>query len=879
MRPEQGLDPEEVRRRLERSGPNRIPQAPPVSPWVVFFDQLRSGLVLLLVGAAALAAAIGDFLDASVILVVVGINAVLGFVQEYRAERAISALRAFVPERARVRRGGRLAVVEATELVPGDVVALESGDRVPADGRLLESHRLEVDESGITGESSAVVKRAGVKVAEGAPLADRINLGFMNTVVTRGRGLLLVTATGRDTQMGRMATLMEEAGEGPTPLQVQLGHLGHRIATVAGAAIVVVVALGLLAGRDRVETVLTAISLAVAAIPEGLPAVVAVTLAVGMHRMARSRAIVKRMAAAETLGCATLICSDKTGTLTLNQMTARAAVYCGCRFAVDGAGYSAEGEIVPEEGSADVPPLEDLLLPLALCNDARVSDGQVVGDATEAALIVLAAKAGLDVEEAAPRWPRVAEVPFDPQRRFMATFHRGGTGVRLFVKGAPDVLLEHSTFVAGPEGPVPLDAALREELARENATLAARGLRVIAAAERHLEDGATGDEEALLDQVRDLTFLGLVGIMDPPRPEVREALDLCRQAGIAVKMITGDQKATAEAIARELGLEGDVIESGELDWTDEERLGERLGPIGVFARLAPEHKVALVRVAQARGHVVAMTGDGANDAPALRHADIGIAMGRGGTDVTRQAATLVLTDDNFATIVGAVRQGRTVYENIGKFVRFQLSTNFGAIFSVFSAPLLGLPIPFNPIQILWVNIIMDGPPALALGLDPPRPDVMSDPPRGRSKRLLSLPGLARLAGFGAVMTASTLGVLAWALDRGPTGWALSLAFTTFVWCQLFNALNVRSQTSSAFGRQIFTNGQLWAALVGVFGLQLLATSWEPARRVFHAEALSPGDWALAAAAASPILLLEELRKLATRLLRARRPLASDPAAP
>ncbi|MFP5344359.1 MAG: cation-translocating P-type ATPase, partial [Gammaproteobacteria bacterium] len=682
-----GLAATDAARRLAGHGPNRLTEKPPRPAWLRFLDQFKSMLILILIVAAGVAFLIGDVKDMVVILIVVLFNAALGFYQEHRAEQSLAALKKMLALKARVRRDGHKTEVAAEELVPGDLVLLEAGDKVPADGRLIEAHSLEVDESALTGESHAVGKHTDPLADANAPLAERINMAFMNTVITRGRAEMLVTATGMDTEMGRIAGMMQAAPEAATPLQIQLDQLGKRLAVIAGTVVALIFALALYQGEPLVQAAMIAITLAVAAIPEGLPAVVTVTLALGMRRMAGRRAIVKKLAAVETLGCTTVICSDKTGTLTLNQMTARAFLHGGRRYAVDGEGYSGEGEIRAEDG-ASTPDLSALLLPAALCNDSRIRDGQLIGDPTEGALAALAAKGGVDAEAAAGHLPRIAEIPFDPAHKFMATFHHDGERVRVFVKGAPEVLLARCASLAHAGGERPLDAAAREALLRDNEALAARGLRVLAIAVRTLSardfDPAGAD---LMPHVADLCLQGLVGIMDPPRPEARAAIALCRSAGIQVKMITGDHKATAAAIARELGLTGEVIEGRELNGMSDTELARRIEQAGIFARVAPEHKVRIVQALQRDGHVVAMTGDGVNDAPALKRADIGVAMGITGTEVSKEAGAMVLTDDNFATIVRAVKEGRTIYDNIVKFVRFQLSTNMGALGAVLGAAL------------------------------------------------------------------------------------------------------------------------------------------------------------------------------------------------
>ncbi len=858
-----GLSQSDAAQRLLRHGANRLTQAAPRPAWRKFLDQFKSLLIVILLVAAGVALLVGDITDMAVILSVVLLNALLGFYQEHRAEQSLAALKKMLALKARVRRDGQVHHIAADGVVPGDIVQLEAGDKVPADGRLTQSHAAEIDESTLTGESQPVAKHeAALKTA--APLAERANMAYMNTVVTRGRMELLVTATGMNTEMGRIAGLMQAAPEAPTPLQIQLDALGKRLAAIAAVVVGLIFALALYQGAPLAVAALTAITLAVAAIPEGLPAVVTVTLALGMRRMAAQRAIVKRLAAVETLGCTSVICSDKTGTLTLNQMTVRAFFFAGKRYRVSGEGYSGEGEIQAEDGGTAAPDLSALLLPAALCNDSRIRGGQLIGDPTEGALAALAAKGGVNHDAASERLPRSAEIPFDPAHKFMATFHRDGDAVRLFVKGAPDVLLRRCSH-ALINDETPLDDAARAKLIQEIEAMAARGLRVLALATRRLPAAGFDPAADLHGHLDALCLTGLTGIMDPPRPEARAAIALCREAGIEVKMITGDHPATAVAIARELGLSTEAITGADLEAMDDTGLARRIEAVGVFARVAPEHKVKIVQALRARGHVVAMTGDGVNDAPALKRADIGVAMGISGTEVSKEAGAMVLTDDNFATIVGAVREGRTLYDNIVKFVRFQLATNMGALATVLAASLLGWPVPFNPIQILWVNMIMDGPPAMALALDPARPGLMRETPRDPHANILTLRRLARLAAFGAIMCAGTLAVFYYGMQSGGPARAVTLAFTTFVLFQFFNVFNARAEHASAFSPLFFQNRVLWLALSGVLSLQVLVVHWPPAQTLFHTTALSLADWGLAAGVASSVLLLEEARKLAVRL--------------
>ena len=847
-----GLGSDEAARLLEEHGPNRLAEAPGRSKLAIFVDQFRNLLIAVLIGAAVLAGAVGEIKDAVVITAVLFINAILGYVQESKAEKSLDALRSMLVPTARVRRDGRTTEVEAETLVPGDVVLLEAGDRVPADGHLLSALGMEVDESALTGESTAVAKEAG-GTTEGGPIGDRDGAAFMNTVVTRGRAELEVTATGMDTEMGAVADMLRSTESEPTPLQKQLDGLGKRLALVAGIAVAVFLALELLRGEGLSETLLRAVALAVAAIPEGLPAVVAVTLAVGTSQMAKRGAIVKRLASVETLGSTSVICSDKTGTLTMNQMTARVLVVGDRRHDIEGGGYKPEGAISPE-------PDDDAMAALRvglLCNDAVVDDeGTLVGDPTEGALVTVARKAGLDPDAEEERWPRVAEIPFDSTRKIMATYHRDGDDVVVHVKGALDVILRRTD----------LDDDARAAQVEVMDDLADEGLRVLGLARRNLGpidvEGQGPDE--LDDHLHDLELVGVVGLLDPPRPEARDAIRLCHRAGVDVKMITGDHARTAAAIAEQLGIEGEVLTGAELDDLDDAQLSERIPGVAVVARVAPEHKVRIVKALKADGEVVAMTGDGVNDAPALKTADIGVAMGITGTEVSKEAAAMVLTDDNFATIVRAVEQGRTIYTNIVTFVRFQLATNIGAILTLLAAPLLGLPAPFTAVQILWVNIIMDGPPAMALGLDPPAPGVMDEPPRRRGAAILTASRLTVLLGTGLVMAIGTLGLLSTGPSDGSDVGVLTLTFTTFVLFQMFNALNARTERASIFRRATLANGKLWSALGAVVVLQVLAVHSGPGQSLFDTEGLSLAQWGVAVAVAASVVVVEEVRKAIVR---------------
>jgi Ca2+-transporting ATPase len=881
--PEQGLSAGEAARRLDRHGPNRLREAAREPRWRAFLRQFQDLMIVILLVAAVVSLLISrEWETPLAIAVVVLLNATIGFVQESRAEASLEALRKMTSTVATVRRDGRLARLDATELVPGDVVVVEAGDRVPADGRLLSAAALEVRESELTGEAQPVAKSATARVEEGAPPADRMNALFMNTSVTRGRGEMLVTATGMATETGRIAGLLASAKPAPTPLQRQISTLSRTLALISAVVVTVVVVLGLVRGQEFGVLFVTAVSLAVAAIPEGLPAVVAFTLAMGTDRLARRGAIVKRLSSVETLGSTSQICTDKTGTLTLNQMTAREIFLAQRRFTVSGHGYALDGRIRSTDGRPPPDTLDEALIAMALCSDAVFRDDEevaVVGDPTEAALVVLAEKGGIDVTALRRRRPRLAEVPFDADHKFMATFHRwtgddGRPVVRCFVKGAPDVLAARATHYLGPDGVTELGPQERRHYDEANATLAGQGRRVLAVARQDFADDgfATGggDEKDLLDRI---VLIALVGIVDPPRPEARQAIEQCHEAGIRVRMITGDHAVTAAAIARDLGITGRAVTGAELDrFTDDAGLARGLDGIGVIARVSPEHKLRIVGALQARGDVVAMTGDGVNDAPALRKADIGVAMGLTGTEVTKEAATMVLTDDNFATIVGAVREGRGIYDNIVKFTRFQVSTALGFVLTFLITSLTGLAggAPFTALQILFVNLVMDGPPAMSLGVDPAGPDAMSRPPRPAREPILTRERLVRILLTSTIMATGTAAVLAWApgpaAAAGQASVAGTMALVTFVFFQAFNLLTVRHPTRSLFHRETVLHPNPLVATLAVVVLLLLIVEVDALHGFFTTTDLGFGQWLACLAVGSAILWAGELVKV---LLRAR----------
>ena len=839
-----GLSRQEAARRLEQYGPNRLERARGKSLPLRLLGQLKDPMILVLLAAAGLSLWTGggeDWLDAAIILLIVAVNAVISLSQEDSARRALEALEDMSAPRARVGRGGEELRLDAAELVPGDLIRLEAGDLVPADARLLTCAGLEADESALTGESAPAAKSAG-EVPEDAPLAERRNMTWASTVITRGRGTAVVAATGMDTEVGRIAGLLLEKGESKTPLQKKMGEISAALSFVCLCVCGVMFGVGLLQGRPLLEMFLTAVSLAVAAIPEGLPAIVTIVLALGVGRMAKRRAIVKRLPAVETLGCAGVICSDKTGTLTQNKMT------------------------MTEVWTPRSAGREGALTAAALCSDAaltwRGKTPQCTGDPTEAALVEAAARAGLDKNQLEKELPRQGEIPFDSERKLVTTVHRRpGGGYRVLVKGAPDVLL----------GRCRLTPAERERAAKQNEDMAGRALRVLGVASRELEFLPRALTAEVLE--RELTFLGLIGMMDPPRPEARRAVEQCRAAGIRPVMITGDHKLTAAAVARELGIyrPGDLAVTGaDLDFLPQEALEEEVERFSVYARVSPEHKMRIVRAWQARGKVVAMTGDGVNDAPALKAADIGCAMGRAGTDVAKGAADMVLTDDNFATIVAAVEEGRGIYANIKKAIHYLLSCNIGEILTIFCATALRFPqMPLTPVQLLWLNLVTDSLPALALGVESPEEGSMEKPPRPAGATLFDQSFTFRLAWQGALVGALTLG--AWLLGAhilpcaDPLGAANTMAFATLTLSQLFHAFDVRSEDRSLFHIGLCSNRAMNKAFLIGLAMQLAVLCLPPLRAVFGTVPLTPEQWgAVAALALAPVAVCEAVKALTRR---------------
>ena len=834
-----GLTTAEARRRLREVGPNRVAEQAERSLLRMALAQFGSLVVLLLLVAAAIAAALGERAEAVAILTALLLNAAIGFSSEWRARVSLARLRALARPQALVRRDGTVTRIAAALLVPGDVILLEAGAAIPADARLARAAALQVNESTLTGESAPVEKDAAARPGADAPLAERANMVYLGTTAVAGSGVAVVTATGAATELGRIGRLVASAGSRTTPLERQVEALGRRLIVLAIGICGVVGLAGILHGEPVGLMLETAVSLAVAAVPEGLPAVVSLALAAGLWRLARRGALVRRLAAVETLGSTTVICADKTGTMTENQMTVTALVCAGRRIEVRGSGRSTVGSFVDEAG-VPLPPLTDphlalLLTAAALCNDAalRAAPGELElhGDPTESALLVAAVKAGLDPGELARAWPRRREIPFDPATRLMATFHvMPGAGPVLLAKGAPSVILERTSRQHTATGAVVLTEADRARLLEVNRAMAGEGLRVLAVAWRPVE----AIEEA---PVEDLAFLGFIGLVDPVRPEVAEAIAACRDAGIRTMMLTGDQHLTALSVGRRLGLEPDAIRS----------------------RVTPEGKLALVSELQERGEIVAMTGDGVNDAPALVRADIGVAMGRRGTDVARESADLVLTDDNFSTIVEAVKEGRVIYANLRKVIHFLFSCNLSEILTIFVAILLGHPSPLLPLQILWVNLVTDILPAAALIRDPAADDLMQRPPRDPAEALVTWRFGARILGEGALLAAGVLGTYFWtASSEGRAGAAGTIAFSALVLIHPFQAMSCRSESLNWW--QLRPNPWIPLSLLALLGLQWLAIEWGPLARLLATEPLTGADWAvLAAGVLWPVALLEAIK--------------------
>jgi Ca2+-transporting ATPase len=900
-----GLSEAEASSRLQRHGRNELASAKAVPRWRRFVEQFQDVLVILLLVATAISAALWAYerdttlpYEAIAIFAVVLLNATMGFVQETRAEAAVAALRAMSAADAAVLRDGERRSIAAADVVPGDVILIEEGDTIPADGRVVDSTALQTAEASLTGESLPIAKDTR-PIAGDAPLGDRHNMVFSGTAATYGHGVAVVTATGMQTETGRIAGLLKETVDESTPLQRELDRTGKLLGVVVvGIAVVMIATIiavedvrGL---RAILDVLILGVALAVAAVPEGLPAVVTAVLSIGVQRMARRNAIVRHLASVETLGSATVIASDKTGTLTKNQMTVRVVVTASGRATFEGSGYAPEGAVRTDTGEAVdgtlQVELERALAAADRANNATVEqhDGQwtVHGDPTEGALLVAARKIGLRPEALEARLPRVGEVPFSSERKLMSTLHRDTEQERgvVFTKGAPDVLLARcSSELVGNE-PRPLTAARRAEILETNEALAGEALRTLGVARRRLSSEALAEQAASLDErvEQNLVFVGLIGMIDPPRPEAKSAVAQAKSAGIRPLMITGDHPRTASVIAQELGIaqDGRAITGRELDGLPDERRAQTVAEVSVYARVSPEHKLRIVEALRRTGAVVAMTGDGVNDAPALKLADIGIAMGITGTDVSKEAADMVLADDNFASIVAAVEEGRAIFANIRKFLRYLLSSNIGEVLTMFFGVLLAeriglrgeggaVVLPLIATQILWINLVTDGPPALALGVEPADETLMHQPPRPVGESVLTPSMWRGIVFVGIVMAVGTLFVLDSSLPggfvegSGDLRYAQTMGFTTLMLFQIFNVFNARSDVESAFIR-LFTNPWLWAGVALSLALQVVVVYAPVLQRAFGTVALAGSDWLICSAVASVVIWLREITKAVVR---------------
>ncbi len=916
-----GLTAAQARELQARYGLNELVETGGRGLWRILGEQVSGAMVLLLIVAAGVSAFLHEYTDAGVIIAIVVLNALLGFFQDYRAERALAALKKLAVPVVRVRRDGTVRELSARELVPGDVVLLEVGNYVPADCRLWESVNLKIQEAALTGESEAVDKCVEPLRGEDLPLGDRRNMAYMGTVVTYGHGQAIVTDTGMHTELGHIARSLQSVESEPTPLQRRLAQLGRTLALVAIAIVALVFGLGLLRGEDPRLMLMTALSLAVAVVPEGLPAVATVALALGAKRMIRRRALIRKLPAVETLGSVTVICSDKTGTLTENRMTVTVLDVSGDRL--DLTETLLQGQPFSEsEPSADVAALRQsvcgdsslalLLAGAGLCNDAELERDEehhgfrAVGDPTEGALAVAAARLGLPKDDLLARFPRYAEVPFDSERKRMTTVHRiasTGDDVRdgplasvlraihqlahgehfAFTKGAVDGILGVCRYVWHEDEPKQLDESWRQRITAAHEELASSGMRVLGVAFRPLDarianrlggspqdDGppSRSPDDGEIDVEQDLIFIGMLGMIDPPRPEVALAVDRCRSAGIRPVMITGDHPLTAVHIARQLKITGDdqVLTGQELERMGEEELRSRVETTSVYARVAPKHKMQLVQALQDNGHVVAMTGDGVNDAPALKQAHIGVAMGITGTDVSKEASQMVLLDDNFATIVNAVEEGRMVYDNIRKFVKYTMTSNAGEIWVMVLGPLAGMPLPLLPLQILWVNLVTDGLPGLALAVEPPERDTMRRPPYPPQEHVFARGMAWDIGWIGLLMGVVSLamGYAYWAAGSAEQAHWRTIVFTVLTLAQMGNALAIRSSRDSLFRIGVFSNRALIGSVALTFGLQLLVVYWPPLQQLFRTSALTAGELVGCIALSTIVFWAVELQKLLAR---------------
>lgn len=866
---QKGLSMEEVRRRQQQFGANELAEVKPVSPIALFVNQFKDFMILVLFIAVVISGMLGEYVDAITIMAIIVINGILGFIQEFRAEKSLHALKQLAAPTAEVIRAGRWQQVAAKDLVPGDIIMMQSGDRVPADIRLIEVNSLYIEEAALTGESAPVAKHSAALSGEDIPLGDQRNLAFKGTAVTQGRGKGVVIRTGMNTEMGKIADLLQQTEVMTTPLQNRLDHLGRLLIVIALALTMLVVIAGIWHGQPAYLMFLAGVTLAVAAIPEGLPAIVTIALALGVQRMIKRKAIVRKLPSVETLGCSSVICSDKTGTLTQNKMTVTDIWTDGKWMKATGSGYDPHGDITYQGQLVKLrgeQALRRCLQIAVLCNNAQLyqdkairktkkkseayDEWKIKGDPTEGALMVLGAKAGLTAHYMAGLYERKKEFPFESDRKRMSVVieHQGGRLV--CAKGAPDILLQHCNYALWEGKIVPLTAALQQKIMSANEKMAKSALRVIGLAYRDYKQ-----DEALLDASdaeHQLVFAGLVGMIDPPREEVREAIMTCRRAGIKTVMITGDHQVTAEAIAKQLGLmppQANTLTGQQLEAMSDEQLAGKVEDTYVYARVSPQHKLRIVKALQRNGHVVAMTGDGVNDAPAIKAADIGIAMGITGTDVSKEASALVLSDDNFATIVAAIEEGRSIYENIRKFIRYLLASNVGEILTMFIAMMLGMPLPLVPIQILWVNLVTDGLPAMALGVDTAESDLMTQKPRPAKENIFARRLGWKIISRGVLIGVCTLAAFWIVLKTGHPDSAATLtkaqtvAFATLVMAQLIHVFDCRS-SRSIFHRNMLENRYLVVAVLSSLLLMLGVLYIEALQPIFKTMSLGFRDWIL-----------------------------------
>lgn len=883
--PAAGLTTEEAQARLQKFGPNELIERGAKEAWRILLDQFKEPMVIVLIVAAIVSAVLGEWIDVVVILAIVVLNAILGFTQEYRAEQAMAALKQMSVPTVRVRRNGRIAEISSKELVPGDVVILEAGNIVPADGRIWQSANLKAQEAALTGESEPVAKRVEAPKGDNLPLGDRRDMLFMGTTVTYGRGEMLVVATGMNTELGNIADMLQSVEGEQTPLQRRLAKLGTTLAWVSLVIVAIIVGLGLLQGEELETVFLTGVSMAVAVIPEGLPAVVTITLALGAQRLLKRNALIRKLPAVETLGSVTVICSDKTGTLTQNLMTVTMLDVAGnseaLETAVERRESLARARLVNPDAPPDLTALRLLVLTGVLCNDAVLEKDDAgrqvaIGDPTEGALVLAAHELGFNKALLEDETPRVAEVPFTSERKRMTTVHRLGDFVQqleepwtnatyaCLTKGAVDSVLTITSHVYVNRQVVPLDDELRERIQATNARYAQQGQRVLGAAFRLWHDAALPEADEQLEM--DMIFVGMVAIMDPPRPEARPAVATARAAGIRPVMITGDHPLTAHHIARELTIveNGRYLTGQELNQMTDTDLEAVVADVSVYARVAPEHKLNIVNALQRKGEIVAMTGDGVNDAPALKTADIGVAMGITGSDVSKEAADMVLLDDNFATIVAAVEQGRVIYDNIRKFIKYTLSSNVGELFVMLAGPFLGMPLPLLPLQILWVNLVTDGLPGVALAEEPGERGVMKRPPFHPQESVFSRGIGAQIIWVGVLLglVSLAIGFIYWSSD--PNGPWQTMVFTTLVLAQMGNALATRSSRDSTFTIGLLSNRLMVIAVTMGFLLQLILLYVPFFQGIFKTEPLTALDLLVALAASSVVFIIIELYKWVLR---------------